>query len=140
MSIAPRVDSDDKQEWFSYSTGLFRKFRHPEIILCGLSSNTALAVINEIGNGIESGRKFALNKDYSDIFDDNVKCRFRAMHLSRYGEYVLMSRWFYEGDQFPVWQCLWPDEVGLYPWEADCDPGVVELQPRLYEEQHRILQ
>jgi hypothetical protein len=25
MSVAPRADSQDKAEWFSYSTGLFRK-------------------------------------------------------------------------------------------------------------------
>ena len=46
MSVAPRVDSQDKQEWFSYSTGLFREFGHPEIMLCGLDSTTAMAILN----------------------------------------------------------------------------------------------
>jgi len=26
MSVAPRSDFQDKQEWFSYSTGLFMRF------------------------------------------------------------------------------------------------------------------
>ena len=133
MSVCPRKDSVDKQEWFSYSTGLLFSYNHPEIILCGLSSRTAHAIINEIGNAVASGRKYDLDKDYTDIFADDVKCRFRRMHFSWYSEYVLLSRWFYEDDQFPVWQCFWPDEEGFYPWDAACDPEVIESQPKLYE-------
>jgi Domain of unknown function (DUF4262) len=129
MSVCPRKDSDDKQEWFSYSTGLLFSYNHPEIILCGLSSRTAHAIINEIGNAVASGRKYDLDKDYTDIFADEVKCRFPRMHFSGYSEYVLLSRWFYEDDQFPVWQCFWPDEEGFYPWDAACDPEVIESQP-----------
>ena len=58
MSVAPRVGSADKDEWFFYSTGLFLKFKHPEIMLCGLSANTARTIIHEIGNGFGSGRTF----------------------------------------------------------------------------------
>ncbi len=47
MSVAPRSDSQDKQEWFSYSTGLFMRF-NPEVILCGLEADIAIRIINEI--------------------------------------------------------------------------------------------
>jgi Domain of unknown function (DUF4262) len=65
MSVCPRKDSDDKREWFSYSTGLLFSHNHPEIILCGLSSRTAHAIINEIGNAVASGRKYDLDKDFT---------------------------------------------------------------------------
>ena len=132
MSVAPRVDSQDKQEWFSYSTGLFREFGHPEIMLCGLDSTTAMAILNEIGGMIKSGKRFLLDCDYTDLFDADVKCRFRVMHTSRYDEYVCFSLWFYEGNEFPVWQCFWPDRFGYYPWEGQCDPEIKQLQPLLY--------
>lgn len=32
MGVCPRKDSDEKQEWFSYSTGLLFSYNHPEII------------------------------------------------------------------------------------------------------------
>lgn len=92
MSVAPRADSQDKQEWFSYSTGLFMRFKHPEVILCGLDAGIAVRIINEIGNAVKSGRKFDLDTDYPDIFANGVKCRFRAVHVSQYGEYVSWSQ------------------------------------------------
>lgn len=139
MSVAPKVDSDDKQEWFSYSTGLFMRFDVPEIILCGLDSNTATSIINEIGDAIKSGLKFDLDKEHSDVFGGDVKCRFRLMHASRYDEYVCRARWFYEGDNFPVWQCFWPDKSGHYPWERNCHPEVKELQPSLFEPLQQVM-
>jgi len=132
MSVAPRTDSADKQEWFSYSTGLFRAFSRPEIIVFGLDANTGRAIVNEIGNAMQGGRTFELDADYIDIFADDLKCRFRAVHLCQYGEYVGWSQWFYEGNDFPVWQCFWPDKEGNYPWEAGCNTEVSRLQPLLY--------
>jgi hypothetical protein len=131
MSVAPRADSQDKQEWFSYSTGLFMRFGHPEIILCGLDADIAIRIINAIGNAVKSGRKFDLDTDYRDIFANDVKCCFRAVHLSQYSDYVCWTQWFYERDVFPVWQCFWPDKAGNYPWESACHPEVAELQPCL---------
>jgi Domain of unknown function (DUF4262) len=106
MSVCPRKDSIDQQEWFSYSTGLFAQFQRPEIILFGLAANTGSRIINEIGNAVKVGREFELDADYTDIFADAVKCRFRCVQASRYSEYVCWSTWFYEGDEFPVWQCF----------------------------------
>jgi len=133
MSVAPRVDSEEKQEWFSYSTGLYLRFQHPEILLCGLDSDTATHIINEIGNAVKEGRRFALDTDYTDIFANNIKCCFRVLHPSQYDEYVCFSQWFYESDEFPVWQCFWPDKKGNYPWERACHQSVAELQPLLYQ-------
>ena len=58
MSVAPRVDSEEKREWFSYSTGLYMRFQHPEIIVCGLDSDQATYIINDIGEAVKAGRKF----------------------------------------------------------------------------------
>jgi len=131
MSVVPRVDSTDKQEWFAYSTGIYARFRHPEIIVLGLDQDTGTAIINEIGNVVKGGRKFELDTDYDDVFDDNLKCRFRSIHISQYSEYVCWSQWFYENNDFPVWQCFWPDKGGYHPWEDACDPEIADLQPRL---------
>lgn len=133
MSVAPRVGSKERQEWFSYSTGLFMSFKHAEIILCGLDGDDAGNIINEIGRAVESARKFSLDTDYTDILGNNVKCRFRVVDPSQYHEYVCFSQWFYETDDFPVWQCFWPDKKGYYPWEDACQRSVVKLQPLLYQ-------
>ena len=139
MSVAPRVDSEDAQEWFSYSTGLYMRFQHPEVLMCGLDADVSRGIINSIGNEAKSGRKFELDTDGADIFADDVKCRFRAVHRSRYAEYVGWAIWFYEGEPFPLLQCFWPDAAGKYPWEEGCDPNVAELQPLLYKPSQKVM-
>jgi uncharacterized protein DUF4262 len=90
LSVFP-LENSTNQEWFSYSTGLLLTYNHPEIILCGLSSETAHGVINDIGDAVASGRKYELDKDYSDFFAADAKCRFRmsagirSMSLRRNG-------------------------------------------------------
>jgi hypothetical protein len=52
MSVAPRVG--EHGAIFSYSTGLFLRFKHPEIILCGLEPDSSIRIINEIGRHVQS--------------------------------------------------------------------------------------
>jgi hypothetical protein len=130
MSVAPRVG--EHGDVFAYSTGLFLHFKHPEIILCGLDPDTSTRIINEIGRQVQSGKIFEIGQTYSDIFANDVKCQFRPTQLAVYGEYVCWSQWFYEGNEFPVWQCFWPDKHGLFPWEEGCHPDVVKAQPQLF--------
>jgi hypothetical protein len=139
MSVAPRVDSEDAQEWFSYSTGLYMRFQHPEILICGLDADTGRGIINSIGDELKAGRKFDLDSDCAHIFADGVKCRFRIVHPSQYAEYVGWAIWFYEREAFPLWQCFWPDDAGKFPWEEGCDPSVVELQPLLYKPSQKVM-
>lgn len=139
MNVAPRVDSDEAKEWFSYSTGFFMRFQHPEVLLCGLDADVSTQIINSIGDELKSGRRFELDADYGDIFGDDVKCRFRVVHSSQYAEYVGWSIWFYDGEHFPLWQCFWPDKSGNYPWDETCNRSVAELQPLLYKPSKRLM-
>jgi hypothetical protein len=132
MTVAPRVDSQDKQEWFSYSTGLYARFQQPEVIIFGLDNETASGMVNEIGSGFKAGRKFSIGTDCEDIFADGVLCQFKEVHSSWYPEYVGFSQWFYEGEYFPLWQCFWPDDSGFFPWQPECHPEVAESQPLLF--------
>jgi len=130
MSVAPLVGEDGHS--FSYSTGLFMRYQHPEIILCGLDSEVARIIINEIGDQVKAGKKFETEKTYSHIFDKGVKCQFRPVLLTNYGEYVCWASWFYERGQFPVIQCFWQDQKGHFPWDKKCHPDVASSQPLLY--------
>jgi len=130
MSVAPRIGEGG--ESFSYSTGLFMRFKHPEIILFGLDPDISQQIINGIGKIVEAGKPFEMNRDYADVFADEVMCRFRPVLAAHYREYVGWSLWFYEQELFPLFQCFWPDKNGRYPWEKECHPDVAGCQPLLY--------
>ena len=42
--------------------------------------------------------------------------------------------WFNQGIEFPVVQCVWPDQAGTLPDDAGFDPQLVSLQPLLWRE------
>jgi Domain of unknown function (DUF4262) len=126
-----RREGQTGPDW-SYSTGLFHTFRHPEIVIFGLELDNMQKIVNVIGSEIKGGGEFESGKEYQNIFA-SCGCQFRPVDASRYADYLGWALWFYNGDSFPVLQCFWPDREGHYPWDPACSAGVVELQPLLFK-------
>jgi hypothetical protein len=122
---------EEGPDW-SFSTGIFFKFQHPEIIIFGLDSNTMTCIINNIGKEVESGKHFEPGREYSDLFE-RCLCMFRIVAQDHYRDYLGWAIWFYEQDPFPVLQCFWPDKNGFYPWDLRCDLHVRSAQPLLFK-------
>jgi hypothetical protein len=121
MSVAPRVG--EHGAIFSYSTGLFLPFKHPEIILCGLEPDSSIRIINEIGRQVQPGKTFEVSQPYSDIFADDVnKCQFRPVQVALYGEYACWTQWFYEGNDFPLFQCFGLTRKGTFLGKKTASP------------------
>jgi hypothetical protein len=120
------IGEDDEGPAFAYSIGLFKSFRHPEIIVFGLDVNLMHRMINLIGEEVRQGRRFA-DGDAAPGILENYDVRFLTVASRHYHEHVGYARWFYKGDDFPVLQCLWPDKKGRFP----TDPGFAKaLRPR----------
>jgi uncharacterized protein DUF4262 len=129
MKVAPRVG--DAGDCFAYSTGLFRKFGQPEILIFGLELDLMHQMINIVGKQMRSGVHFEANHGYSDILD-RYDCQFRVVHKTQFRDYLGFSIWFYEGLDFPALQCFWPDREGYFPWQDGYSPGLRKLQPFLF--------
>ena len=117
-------------EW-SFSTGLFHTFKHPEIVIFGLELDNMQGIINNIGLAVKTGSKFEPGTEYQEILA-KCGCQFRAVDRTNFKAYLGWAIWYYNGDPFPVLQCYWPDRAGFYPWDPECDAGVVSLQPLLF--------
>ena len=59
--------------------------------------------------------------------------RARSVQPRWYGPFLGTASWFYRGAPFPVWQVLWPDRGGRFPWERESADHVSILQPLLVE-------
>jgi hypothetical protein len=126
-----RREGETGPEW-SFSTGLFHTFQHPEIVIFGLELDNMQKIVNVIGAEIKGGEKFEPGKEYQSVFA-RYGCQFRPVDARHYADYLGWAMWFYTGDPFPVLQCFWPDREGHYPWDPSCAPGVVELRPFLFK-------
>ena len=117
-------------EW-AFSIGLFQSFGHPEVIVFGLPFKRWMDVVTVIGQQVQDGSRYDLERLYTDILNDPYKCAFREVDPRHYGEYVGSALWFYEDDPFPLLQCFWPDKENRLPWDSGCNEYVRSVQPLL---------
>jgi hypothetical protein len=125
-----KVLEDDNGPGFAYSVGLFKTFKHPEIIIIGLKPDLAHILINNIGEDIKKGTQYQSGQLYTDILGD-FKCLMLDVPKESYKKYVGYGLWYYEGDKFPLLQCIYPTVKGIYPWEKEWPEDIIDLQPIL---------
>jgi hypothetical protein len=128
MNVLPRAGEIGPS--FSYSSGLFHSYGHPEIILFGLDHKVMHRIINDVGGEVKNGRNFEANIPYGNVLAD-YSCVFKNVLSAYYQEYVGYSLWFYESHKFPMLQFFWPDKSNRFPWDPECNDGIRQAQPRL---------
>ena len=126
------VGITDADPAFAFSIGLYLNYRHPKLIIFGLPSDDAQAVINHVRDHVSDGRKFADGDICDDLFTDCKIC-FWQVPFESYREYLGIARWFYgkSGLVFPCLQMIWQDANQRFPWEQGCEPYVIKAQPLL---------
>ncbi|MNL71313.1 hypothetical protein D3C87_1964450 [compost metagenome] len=50
---------------------------------------------------------------------------------AQYRDYVGYARWYYEGNDFTLYQIVWPSRDGHFPWDTDAAAAYVAAQPLL---------
>jgi len=126
-----RREGETGPEW-SFSTGLFHTYQHPEIVIFGLELDIMHKIINNIGDAVKVGTRFEPGNEYQDIFA-RCGCQFRPFDTAFCADYLGWAIWFYNGDPFSVLQCFWPDRERYYPWDPACSPDVVSVRPLLFK-------
>ena len=131
MSVAPAADSDDPEEWFTYTIGLPRTLGWPEFVCFGLDSKIAYGLLDDAI--AECRAKGHLPSDGLELTD--VHNGFPARLIDGSGipdSYFGFATWYARemGTQAPPQrlQLMWPDKHGRFPDDPDCSPEVVRMQ------------
>jgi hypothetical protein len=124
------IELADSPGW-AYSIGLYRTFNHPEIVVFGLNADLMHSIINFIGNDVRSGKRFEEDKHYPDLIEA-YSCTFKPVSVIWHYPFLGYADWFYNGPDYPVLQCIWPDKKSLYPWVACFNPDWAYAQPLLF--------
>lgn len=125
-----RVFAEGDQPEFSFTTGFWVTLGQPELIVVGLQSDIAHAVLWDAFRYLKAGGQLPLRARTDDVFG-NLPAVLYDMDKKFYPDYLGWSRWFYAGDDFPCLQVIWPDRSGVFPWEAGFDLSMIGLQPDL---------
>ena len=115
---------------FAYSIGLWKTFKHPEIICFGLTTKTLQVLINDVAELVKQGTIINANKKYND-FLENSDTQFVNVNPSYYTHYFGTAINYYNSEQFPALQFVWTDRNNKFPWDNDFEEEFKYRQPLL---------
>ncbi|HET9811535.1 MAG TPA: DUF4262 domain-containing protein [Sphingomicrobium sp.] len=131
VSYVPRVESDDPEEWFTYTIGLTKTAGWPEIICFGLDEERSVGMLRDtIAECWDRAIRPAAGVELTKVLQD------RPARLKQIDglppSYFAMADWYAEHTNSPRLderlQLVWPDRNGRFPDDPDCDPDVRERQ------------
>lgn len=122
--------SDGYNPGFAYTIGLVKTFQHPELFISGLSTDHMGELLNIAGDFIKGGGKIQLGSPYRE-FLENYDCQFIKVHHKYYSDYLGYCQWFNQGNDFDIYQLVWPNKQGNYPWNKGEDEDFHFRQPLL---------
>jgi Domain of unknown function (DUF4262) len=123
-------ETNETPGW-AFSIGLYQNFKHPEAIVFGLNDELMHSVINSIGEDVRAGKSFEIDGKYTDLIDE-YSCIFKPVNNVWYYHFLGYANWFYESEDYPVLQCIWPDRNSSYPWEPEFNRNWLWAQPLLF--------
>lgn len=115
---------------FAYSIGLWKKFKHPEIIAIGLRTETLHSIINIAGELVKDGQIIQTGKIYSDFFEKG-RAEFITVDKRNLRDYFGTAIDFYNTNDIPALQLIWTDRNDKFPWDKDFEEEFVYKQPLL---------
>jgi hypothetical protein len=131
MKVAPRVGSDDPQEWFAYTIGLPKTFGWPEIICFGLDVGVMHQLLNNaVGECRDKGLTPAPGLSLVEVMNDFPVRLIDGAFIA--DDYFGFARWFasYANTKNPPdrLQLIWPDKNGIFPDEVGCVEEIRQSQ------------
>lgn len=123
-------EEDSATPAFAYTIGLWKNFKHSEVISFGLSLDTLHAILNDVGEWARNGKTVELGVNNYEVLE-RLPVQFRQVDHGNIPDYFGYGRWFYEYQDFPVIQLIWPDRDSNYPWDNGYDARYKFSQPLL---------
>jgi hypothetical protein len=129
---AVNVIEDDGHPPWSFTIGLYETYGFPELIIIGRSRAISHEILKTIADDVELNSPPDLTALDGHLLL-GMKCHFLEVNTRYYSDYVGFALWFYRKRKFPMYQILWPNSDGLYPWDMNASRAFKEWQPLLGE-------
>jgi hypothetical protein len=124
------VEATDYLPSFAYTVGLWKNYKHPEVISFGLTAKTLHLVLNNAGDIVKSGRRMEIGKIYDDFFESGDTL-FLKVDSRNIEDYFGQAINFYKIKEFQAIQLVWTDRNNKFPWENNYEKEFEFRQPLL---------
>lgn len=114
---------------WSYTLGVFDTSGRPEIITVGLLPETAQFALNQAAKLLRAGVDLTKGR-HRDLIGE-VDCEFRPVDPKWVEQLMDWALWYYDGDDFPVIQAVYPDLQNRFPEDEGFDKSFEQplMQP-----------
>jgi len=123
------LEEGDSPPW-TFTIGLHKTWQHPEFIILGLKKDVAYAILKTLVDAIKEQRPIDLSVPTNELLH-NGACCFVEVSKKNYAAYVGFALWYYEGNNFPLVQVVWPSKENHFPWNVQATDGYKQRQPVL---------
>lgn len=104
---------------WSYTVGVYDTCGKPEVITVGLTDETAHHLLNEAAQRLRNDVPLEIGRHNEMI--DAVGCEFRLVDPKWVKQLMGWATWYYDGNDFPVLQAVYPDLQNKFPEDAGFD-------------------
>jgi len=125
------MEGDDEPS-FTYSIGINKKQKKPDVVILGLKNELAHSITNNYKNRLLDGEIFEPGNYYSGFLGDFDVC-FVKVSRKHFKEYFGWGLWLHNGDNFEMLQMVWPTTEGVWPWDENKSEFYNWAQPILNE-------
>lgn len=122
---------------WAVSVGLHQRFEHPELLIFGPDLPSLNDLLTHLARMVIQGRRFEADEEATDVLEGQ-RVGFRKVERKWYAPFLGNAAWHYQGDEFPVLQCFWPDPAGHLPWDPGADPEWRGDQPLLFHKETHL--
>jgi hypothetical protein len=121
---------------FRYTIGLMHTWNHPELIVFGLAPDGSYALLSGLVGHVRLGMTFTDPGIRTlSIGGDDHRVGFRSVDPTQHECYFGFAMGFLTNidriGELEAMQAFWPDREGKFPFDAGCNLGVYQAQPRL---------
>jgi len=124
------IAAEDESPPFSFTLGLYHTYNHPELIIFGLPGKIAHQIFCIAADAAKEGKPINVGKPTED-FVEGYPTLFVRVPKREYREHVGFCRWYYNGNDFPLYQIVWPSRENRFPWHANVPASFGAVQPVL---------
>jgi hypothetical protein len=128
-SVFPAAGHEETPR-FSYTVGLYQSYGQPEFIIFGLSSEISYGILGILASAAAANEMYPLETPCNALVN-GYACVFVKVPETRYNDYVFSALWYNAGSEFPLYQVVWPDANGAYPWNPQTTSEFKLSQPVL---------
>lgn len=130
-AVPADMTADPARPGYEYTIGLPAATGFPEVVVFGLKPAAARGLIGLVVDALRGGTEIPLEVDLVGLLDNELRCRFAAVDLDRWGALFETAASWYRGEPFALVQLVYPDPNGFLPDEAGFDHRMRFAAPML---------